>query len=238
MNESHLDRAPPQAKEPGDNTSGDQTSGMTFDDVEILEQQTAFQGYFRVDRYRLRHRLFAGGWGQPMQREIFERGHAVAAVLYDPARDQMVLIEQFRPGAFIAAQEPHLAGAFTPWLIEIVAGIIDEGETPDAVIRREAVEEAGCHIRHLEPIGPILATPGGSSETIMLYLGLVDAPAEAGVFGLDEEHEDIRVLIASPDDVWKWMDAGRIVNGPALVGLQWFRIHQQRLRGAAAGEAA
>ncbi len=213
-------------------------SDMSSDDVEVLEKQTAFQGYFRVDRYRLRHRLFAGGWGQPMQREIFERGHAVAAVLYDPAQDKMVLIEQFRPGAFVAGQEPHLTGAFTPWLIEIVAGIIDDGETPDAVVRREAMEEAGCHIRHLEPIVPILTTPGGSSETVMLYLGLVDAPQQAGVFGLVEEHEDIRVLIASPDEVWQWMDEGRIVNGPALVGLQWFRIHQQKLRGAPTARSA
>lgn len=203
---------------------------MSADDVEILEKQTVYQGYFRLDRYRLRHRLFAGGWGAPMQREIFERGHAVAAVLYDPAQDRMVLIEQFRPGAFVASGEPHLAGSFSPWLIEIVAGIIDDGETPDAVVRRESVEEAGCPIRHLEPIGTILTTPGGSSETVMLYLGLVDAPSESGVFGLDEEHEDIRVLLASPDEVWRWMDSGRVVNGPALVGLQWFRIHQDRIR--------
>jgi ADP-ribose pyrophosphatase len=200
-------------------------------DVDVLEKHTEWSGYFRVDRYRLRHRLFAGGWGRPMEREVFERGHAVAAVLYDSTRDRMVLIEQFRPGAFAAAGEPHLAGAFAPWLIEIVAGIIDEGETPEQVIRREALEEAGCTINELRPITTILTSPGGSTETVMLYLGLTDAPSTGGVHGLAEEHEDIRVLVVPPEEVWAWIDAGRIVNGPALVGLQWFRIHQERLRG-------
>ena len=203
---------------------------MSIGDVEILEKQDAFSGYFRIVRYRLRHRLYAGGWGPPMQREIFERGHAVAVVLYDPVKDLMVLIEQFRPGAFVAAAEGHLEASVSPWLIEIVAGIIDAGETAEQVVRREAIEEAGCTIRELIEIGPILTTPGGSSETVFLYLGYVDAPAGGGLHGLADEHEDICVLVASPDEVWRWMDERRIVNGPALVGLQWFRIHQGRLR--------
>lgn len=201
-------------------------------DVEVLDKRTGYAGYFRLDVYHLRHRLYAGGWGAPMQREVFDRGHAVAAVLYDPDTDLLVLIEQFRTGALVAAQQPHLVGAFSPWLIEIVAGIIDEGETPEEVMHREAVEEAGCTIREMRPILPILTTPGGSSETVALYYGLVDAkPCIGGLYGLDEEHEDIRVITASPDEVWRWMDEGRIVNGPALVGLQWFRIHERKLRG-------
>jgi ADP-ribose pyrophosphatase len=173
-----------------------------------------------------------------MLREIFDRGHAVAAVLYDPLADVLVLIQQFRTGALVAAQQPHLAGAFSPWLIEIVAGIIDDGEAPEAVMRREAVEEAGCSIRELRLILPMLTTPGGSSESVVLYYGLVDAPAVGALHGLDEEHEDIRVITASPDEVWKWMDEGRIVNGPALVGLQWFRIHEKALRRGGGVEAA
>jgi ADP-ribose pyrophosphatase len=200
-------------------------------DVEVLEKQTGYAGYFRLDVYRLRHRLYAGGWGAPMQREVFDRGHAVAAVLYDPQADVLVLIEQFRTGALVAAQQPHLTAAFSPWLIEIVAGIIDHGETPEEVMCREAVEEAGCVIRELRTILPILTTPGGSSESVVLFYGLVDAPpCGGGLHGLDEEHEDIRVITASPDEVWRWMDEGRIVNGPALVGLQWFRIHERELR--------
>lgn len=217
-----------------DGTEAAAGAPLGIDDVELLGQDPAYAGYFKVDRYRFRHRKYDGGWSRPMVREIFERGHAAAVVLYDPAKDRMVLIEQFRSGAWVAAREPHLTGAFTPWLIEIVAGIIDEGETAEAVARREAVEEAGCVVREMRSIGPILATPGGSSESVALFLGLIDAPDVGGIFGLDEEHEDIRVLLASPDEVWAWMDQGRIVNGPALVALQWFRIHQDGLRGKTA----
>ena len=211
-------------------TEEPRSAAMTADDVEVARREEAYSGYFRVDRYRLRHRLYDGGWGPMFEREIFERGHAVGVVLYDPDRDLLVLIEQFRVGAFVAGREPGLAGAFSPWLIEIVAGIIDQGETPEAVARREAVEEAGCEISHLERIGVILTSPGGSSETVELYLGLTRAPALGGIHGLDDEHEDIRVLVAPPEEVWRWIDQGRIVNGPALVGLQWFRVHQEQIR--------
>lgn len=211
-------------------TQTDAIATPPADGVEVVDVEPGYAGYFRLDRYRLRHRLYAGGWGPPMEREVFERGHAVAAVLYDPDKDVLVLIEQFRVGAYLALREPHLRGAFSPWLIEIVAGIIDTDETPDAVIRREAVEEAGCTIRELRPIGPILTTPGGSTETVGLFYGLVAAPPTGSVHGLDEEHEDIRVIVAPPDEVWQWMDQGRIVNGPALTGLQWFRIHEKELR--------
>jgi ADP-ribose pyrophosphatase len=203
---------------------------MADDDVEVIGRDAAYAGYFRLDRYRLRHRLYAGGWGPPFEREVFERGHAVGVVLYDPERDLLVLIEQFRVGAFAAGREPALAGAFSPWLIEIVAGIIDEGETPEAVACREAIEEAGCRIAHLERIGVILTSPGGSSETVTLYLGITRAPATGGIHGLSDEHEDIRVIVTPPNEVYGWIDRGRIVNGPALVGLQWFRVHHQRLR--------
>jgi ADP-ribose diphosphatase len=204
--------------------------GMTSDDVEVLRREEVYAGYFRIDRYRLRHRLYAGGWGPSFRREVFERGHAVSVVLYDPDHDLLVLIEQFRIGAFVAGREPGLSGAFSPWLIEIVAGIIDEGQTAEQVARREAVEEAGCEITHLERIGVILTSPGGSSETVEFYLGLTHAPEAGGIHGLDDEHEDIRVLVAPPEEVYTWIDQGWIVNGPALVGLQWFRVHQERLR--------
>lgn len=200
------------------------------DDVEVLAKQPAYSGYFRIDRYRLRHRLYAGGWGQPFERELFERGHAVSVVLYDPDRDLLVLIEQFRVGAFVAGREPGLQGGFSPWLIEIVAGIIDEGESAEEVARREAIEEAGCEITHLERLGVILTSPGGSSETVEFFLGLTKAPETGGIHGLSHEHEDIRVLVAKPEEVYAWIDTGKIVNGPALVGLQWFRIRHPQLR--------
>ncbi|MCP5364004.1 MAG: NUDIX domain-containing protein [Hyphomicrobiales bacterium] len=203
---------------------------MSSNDVEVINQEAVFQGYFRVDRYTLRHRLFAGGWSEPFMREVFERGHAVAVLLYDPIIDSVVLIEQFRIGAYSANTASGLNGSFNPWLIEVVAGIIDGDQTPDSVARREAVEESGCTVNDLEFICRFVLTPGVSSETITLFCGRVDAARAGGIHGLDHEHEDIRVMTVTANDVFRWLDDARITNATALIALQWFRIHHEQLR--------
>ena len=116
--------------------------------VELIERTTAFEGYFRIDRYELHHQLFAGGMSDPLTREVYERGHAAAVLPYDPQRDAVVLIEQFRIGAYAAGREP--------WLIEIVAGIVEAGETSSDVAQRELHEEAGLSAAALEPIGDVM----------------------------------------------------------------------------------
>jgi len=189
--------------------------------VEVIEKTTPFQGYFQVDLYRLRHRKYDGGWSGEMTREIFERGHAAAVLLYDPQRDSVVLIEQFRPGAYAAALEP--------WLIEIVAGIIEAGETPEAVVRREAEEEAGCTVGALHLIGTFLATPGGSSETLTIYCGQVDSVGAGGIHGLDHEHEDIRVLPMSRAAALEKLSQGGVTNLTAAVALQWLALNYTEL---------
>lgn len=157
---------------------------MTRDDVQVLDHQIPFQGYYRIETFTLRHRLFAGGWSEPMRREMLERGHAVGVVLYDPDRDTLVLIEQFRIGAFAASWTPWLPEGSSPWLVEIVAGIIDAGETPEAVARREAVEEAGCEIDELEFVCRFLVTPGVSSEMILLYVAASTRPRSVASMAL------------------------------------------------------
>lgn len=206
------------------------SNDMSHEDVEVIERETPFRGYFRLDRYRLRHRLFAGGWSEPMVREVLERGHAVAVILYDPDRDEVVLIEQFRPGAFAAAQSIALAADISPWLLEVVAGIIDDGETPEEVARREAVEEAGLEVRDMVFACRILASPGCSSETITIYCGRIDACDAGGTFGLTHEHEDIRVVVMPTADVFRWLDEGRFVNATAAVALYWLQANRDRLR--------
>ena len=206
---------------------------MSPDDVRIEALETAFQGYFRVDRYRLRHRLHEGGWSQPVTREVFERGHAVAVVLYDPDRDELVLIEQFRIGAFAASRSPFYPDDASPWLYEIVAGIIDDpGESAEAVARREAMEEAGVTVTELEPVTRYLVSPGGGTESVTIFCGRVDATGAGGIHGLDHEHEDIRVFALSADECFRWLDKGRFINAMTLIGLQWFRHHHARLREA------
>lgn len=190
--------------------------------VEVAEKTTAYKGYFRIDRYRLRHRRFDGGWTHDLMREVFERGHAASVLLYDPDRDMVVLIEQFRPGAFAAGLDP--------WLIEVVAGIIDAGETPDGVVRREAREEADCEITDIKLIGTCLLSPGASTETCALFLGRIDAREAGGVHGLEHEGEDIRVLPMPADEAFALVDSGRVCNAVALISLQWLRIHRDAVR--------
>ncbi len=142
-------------------------------DVDMQEQATAFQGYFRIERYRFRHRAFDGGWTQPMTREVFERGHAAAVLLYDPVLERFVMGQQFRIGA-------HAAG-WNPWLLELVAGIIEPGETAEQVAIRESEEEAGRQVLDLWPIDHYLVSPGGTSETAKLFLGRVSAEGEGRI---------------------------------------------------------
>jgi len=195
---------------------------MNRADFELIEKATVFQGYFRMDRYRFRHRLFAGGWSGEVVREVFERGHAVVVLPYDPERDAVVMIEQFRIGA-AAADVPM-------WQREVVAGIIDPGETPEAVARREAREEAGCEIRDLIPIYHYLASPGGTSETIWLFCGRVDSRGIGGIHGLPEEHEDIRVEVVPFPEVRGRLESGQIGNAPTIIALQWLLLNRDALR--------
>lgn len=192
------------------------------EDVEILEKATPYQGYFRVDRYRLRHRLFAGGWGRPVEREVFERGHSVALLPYDPARDEVILIEQFRMG-------PYAAGG-KPWLLEIVAGIIEPGETAEDVARREAIEEAGCAIADIVPVGGFYVSPGGTSEYVRILCGRVDSASAGGVHGLADEGEDIRVAVMGFDAATAALEGGLVESSSAFAALQWLALNRGDLR--------
>ncbi len=191
-------------------------------DVEVLAKETVFQGYFRVDRYRLRHRTFAGGWSEEMVREVFERGHAVVVLLYDPDRDAVALIEQFRPGAY--------AAGWHPWLMECVAGIIEDGEDPDDVARRETKEEAGAEPTDMIHIGDYLVTAGGSSESCKLYCARVDSSTISGLHGLAHEGEDIRVEVVSAAEALAMVRDGRVNNAMAALAIQWLTLDKDALR--------
>jgi len=195
---------------------------MDRKDVEILARETVYSGYFRIDRYRLRHRRHEGGWTGEITREVFERGHVAAVLPYDPDRDTVILIEQFRIGAY-AAGEPC-------WLTEIVAGVIDEGETADTVARREMEEETGCFVSLLEPIGCYLSSPGGASEKVSLYIGRVDSRGAGGIHGLAGEEEDIRVIVRPWPEVEAGLQSGMFTNATTLIALQWLALNRAKLR--------
>ncbi len=194
----------------------------TLTDVEVIEKTTPYVGHFQIDVYRLRHKRFGGGWSEVMSRELFERGHATVVLPYDPVRDAVVLIEQFRIGAY--------AAGLAPWLIEPVAGIVEAGETPEEVARREAVEEAGCEITDLEPIGTVLSTPGGCSEVLHLYCGRVDSAGIGGIHGLTQEHEDIRAFVEPVDAVLERLAKGEYNKAITVMTLQWLALNRERLK--------
>jgi len=194
------------------------------DGVELLGKSEKYSGFFRINLYRLRHRLFAGGWSGVIERELFERGHAVGVLPYDPVADCVVLIEQFRIGALVAGM--------SPWLIEVVAGIIEEGEAPEEVARRETREEAGLEIQALLPMCRYLVSPGGSSESVRLYFGRVDSSGAGGIHGLAEEHEDIRVDRVAYEEAMRLLEEGRVTNSVSLIALQWLALNRDRVRAA------
>ena len=195
---------------------------MTEEDFEIISKETAWRGFFRVDRYRLRHRLHEGGWSEPLTREVFERGHAAALLPYDPERDEIVLVEQFRIGAMTAG--------LNPWVAELVAGMMDAGENPEEVARRETVEETGCEPRQLIRICEYLSTPGGSSEVVSLYCGRIDSQAATGVHGKKEEAEDILVVALPFASAVERLDRGEFNNAVTIIGLQWLARHRDKVR--------
>lgn len=188
----------------------------------ILDKQIVFDGFFQMEKYRLQHTRYDGGWTSPLSRELFERGHAVAILLYDPIRDVVVMVEQFRIGAMNHPDHP--------WFTEIVAGMVEEGETEEGVARRESVEEAGCEVGRVEFITRYWVSPGGTSETIALYCGEVDARQAAGVHGLEHEGEDILVRPFSYQETIARWQQGKINSAAPLIAVQWLMMNRDRLR--------
>lgn len=191
-------------------------------DVRVLERQTAWSGHFAVSRLTLQHRRFAGGWSEPLVREIFERGDAVGVLPYDPVSDSLVMIEQFRPGA--------MRGDDSPWMLELIAGVVEAGESDADVVHREAREEAGCELSELVPVATVLPSAGACTEQVRLFCGRVSSAAIGGIHGLQEEGEDILVHSVSRPEALQMLADNRIPNGHTLIALQWLYIHGESLR--------
>ena len=192
---------------------------------EIMEEDLCFQGFYRLLRYRVRHALFEGGMGEPIVRELLVRGHAAGVLPYDPVRDEIVLVEQFRIGA---VESPR-----SPWLLEIVAGLVEEGEQHEEVARREAMEEAGCQVHELEHICTYYSSPGGTNERVSLYVGRVDsAGLGGGIHGLAHEGENIRVEVRPAEEAFEQVARGLIDNAMSIIALQWLQLNRERLREA------
>ncbi|MDK2711227.1 ADP-ribose diphosphatase [Enterobacter cloacae] len=197
---------------------------VTFakNDVEIIARETLYSGFFSMELYRFRHRLFNGEMSGEIRREIFERGHAAVLLPFDPVRDEVVLVEQIRIAAYDVSE--------SPWLLEMVAGMIEEGESVEDVARREALEEAGLIVGRTKPVLSYLASPGGTSERLSIMVGEVDATTADGIHGLADENEDIRVHVVSREHAYQWVEEGKIDNAASVIALQWLQLHYQTLR--------
>lgn len=191
--------------------------GFDRDAVEVLASETAYQGFFRVSRQSIRHALFAGGHIE-VQRELLHRGDAVCVLLYDPDLQAVVLVEQFRIGA--VDKSP------SPWLLELVAGMVEPGETAEDVAHREAIEEAGVELNELVPITRYSSSVGGCDEYVDLFCARVDAGQLGGLHGLEEEGEDIKVHVLPVTEAFELVAAGQIDNAATIIALQWLQLNK------------
>ena len=203
--------------------SNDVTPPFSRADTEILERESPYEGFFRLDRLRLRHRLYSGGWSEPLSRELFVRHQAMAVLPYDPVRHSLLMVEQFRIGA--------LDWRDSPWCLELIAGIADvEGESLDELVRREAQEEAGVALGELVPICHYMPSPGGSDERLHLFFARADLGDAGGVHGNPDEGEDIRALVLDAGRIPELLESGRVDNAASQIALHWFQVHGEHWR--------
>jgi ADP-ribose pyrophosphatase len=198
---------------------------FTAADVEVLKKDLIYQGHLRLLKFQLRYRLFAGGWSEAVIRELFWAHHAVGVLLFDPVRDEIVLVEEFRLGAFDSENTTR-----SPWLLELVAGVIEPDETIENVAKREAQEEAGCDVIELIPMYEYLTSPGISTGQFSLFCGRIDATHAGGIFGLSHEHEDIRAHVFPKSTVYNALKTGEICNAATIIAVQWLQLHETEVK--------
>jgi ADP-ribose pyrophosphatase len=192
------------------------------DDVEVLKHETLYDGWSRLHRYTYRHRLYDGSWTRPFTREVYDRGSAAAVLLYDPGVDRVVLVEQFRPGAY--------AAGMAPWQLEPVGGMVERGEDPADVVRREALEEAGCHIIELVHALDYMPSVASYQSPIHLFCGRCDAGLAGGIHGRADEDEETRVVVLTAQAAFAAMKERPIVSSGGLLALQWLQLNHAWLR--------
>ena len=193
-------------------------------DIETAARSQPYANYFAVEEYDLQFRRFDGTLSQRLNRAVFISGDAVVVLPYDPWRDRVHLIEQFRAG-------PHGRGDPQPWLIEAIAGRIDGGETPETTARREAIEEAGLTLGDLHKVADYYPSPAAKAEYIYSFVGLCDLPDGCDrIGGLPGEGEDIRSHVLPFARLMDLVASGEVTNAPLLLCAYWLAANRDRLR--------
>ena len=190
-------------------------------DYEILSRENGFRGYLNIDIINVKHKLFRGGWSSTINREVLVREGAVGVLLFDPQRDEIILVRQFRVGL--------LDGAATPWALELIAGMIEFGEELEEVAFREVKEESNCEVSQLVKICDYYNSPGVSSEKVRLYLGIVDSENMGGIYGLESENEDIEVVVLSYTEAITGLNKGYLANAMSIIALQWLELNKSHI---------
>ncbi|WP_053980080.1 NUDIX domain-containing protein [Marinagarivorans algicola] len=192
-------------------------NGVNNKKFTVLNKKSLYSGFLKLNRYTLQHSLHRGGMSQPVVREVMERGHAVAVLLHDPTRDEIVLVEQFRAGAI---HEDN------PWLTELVAGMVEPEESLEDVARREAEEESGAQVGELEFIGNYFGSVGACTEKTTLFYAQIDATQVEGIHGVAAESEDIRVVKLSAKQFLAHLDAPLLHTASLMIAGLWFKVHK------------
>lgn len=187
----------------------------------LVNKKIVFQGYHHIELLEFSFDKFTGGQSRVINREVFSRKPCVGIIPYDPKRKEIILIEQIRPGPISNKQS-------NPWLLEIVAGIIDDNEDPNTSALREAKEEANCNITQLIPIYEYYVSPGCSNETITIYCGITDTSNSGGIHGLSDEDEDIKVYVVKLEEAVNLLASGKIINAATIIAIQWLAINHHK----------
>lgn len=197
------------------------TDSLDDKDVQVVSRTVAHDGFLRVENIELRHRLFSGEWSEVFRRELQLRAPAVGVLLFDPLRDKLLLVRQFRIGLY--GEES------TSWPLEIVAGMVGESEELEDVARRESQEESNCVPTDLVHICDYYNSPGATNEKISLFCGRIDSSSAGGIHGLDEEHEDIQVQLLDYTEAVEMLEQGELNNAMTIVSLQWLQLHREEM---------
>ncbi|MCP3971780.1 MAG: NUDIX domain-containing protein [Rhodobacteraceae bacterium] len=201
--------------------------GFTDADVDASAPRRPYRRFFAMEEHDLRFRTFGGGMSPQVERAGFVSGDASTVLPYDPVRDRVLVIEQFRYG-------PLLRGDRRPWSLEAIAGRVDPGETPEDCAMREALEETGIDLQRLVSVGNYYPSPGAVSEYLFSYVGLADLPdGAASIGGVQSEAEDIRGILLGFDELMHMLKTGEAQNGPLILSALWLAANREMLRGGA-----
>lgn len=192
--------------------------------TELIGREQLYDGFFSAERVELRHQDFDGGWTSAMKREILHIGGVAAVLLYDPEKDHVVLLEQFRTAAWLTPEVE------SPMMIECVAGLMEDGEDAAECAVREAKEESGCDVTDIEKVFAIMPSPGSLQEYCNLFIGRISGGTHGGTFGNADENEHIRTHVVPVQDAFDMVARGEILHSLTVILLQWLQLHREELR--------